>query len=61
MRGWFEALLTLNISIFLAYLLLFFITVAWPYIGSILGTTLGRFRGGKVEEFIPPEIIEDED
>jgi energy-coupling factor transport system permease protein len=56
---WLEALLTLNINLFIAYFLVFFITVLWPYFGSVMGTTIGRFRGGYKEEFVPPEIIDE--
>jgi hypothetical protein len=58
--GWFDALLALNINLLIAYFLLIFITVLWPYLGSVLGTIIGRFRGGKKEIFIPPEITEDD-
>ncbi len=59
--GWLQALTVLELNTFLAYFMLFFITVLWPYFGSVMGTTIGRFRGGKKEVFIPPTIIEDED
>lgn len=59
--GWWDALLVLNINLLIAYFLLFFITILWPYIGSVLGTITGRFRGGKKEVFIPPEITNDLD
>ncbi|MFX1576086.1 MAG: energy-coupling factor transporter transmembrane component T family protein [Promethearchaeota archaeon] len=58
--GWVDAILTLNLNLFIAYFMLFFITLLWPYFGSVLGTTIGRFRGGKKEIFIPPEITEED-
>jgi hypothetical protein len=59
--GWWDALLVLNINLLIAYFLLFFITMLWPYIGSVLGTITGRFRGGKKEFFVPPEITNDQE
>lgn len=54
--GWIGELITLNINMLLAYFLLFFITCIWPYFGSVLGTTIGRIRGGQKEVFVPPVI-----
>ncbi len=58
--GWIDAVLTLNLNLLIAYFLLLFVTFLWPYIGTVVGTTIGRFRGGKKEVFIPPEITEDD-
>ncbi|MFX0167933.1 MAG: energy-coupling factor transporter transmembrane component T family protein [Candidatus Hodarchaeota archaeon] len=58
--GWFEALLTQNLNLFIAYFLLFFITVLWPYAGSVMGTMIGRIRGGKKKVFIPPPLTDDD-
>jgi hypothetical protein len=54
------SLITLDISMFLAFFLLLFITTLWPYFGSVVGTTIGRYRGGKKSVFVPPEIAEEE-
>ena len=58
--GWFDALLVQNLNLVIAYFLLFFITILWPYTGSVMGTIIGRFRGGKKTVFIPPPITEDD-
>ncbi|MDO8124545.1 MAG: energy-coupling factor transporter transmembrane component T [Candidatus Hermodarchaeota archaeon] len=58
--GWFDAILAQNLNLLIAYLLLIFITVLWPYTGSVMGTIIGRFRGGKKTVFIPPPITDDD-
>jgi energy-coupling factor transport system permease protein len=58
--GWVDALLTLDLNLLIAYFLLLFITVLWSYLGSVMGTIIGRFRGGKKIIFVPPEITEDD-